>query len=249
MDRIQLHDPNLLNQIDMEEIPQHVGIIMDGNGRWAAERSMPRMMGHRAGMEQLRSAVRFSDHIGIDVLSVYAFSSENWNRPEEEVKGLMRLLLEYMKKELEELDREGVQIRFMGDIEQLPLQVQEALFAARDATATNQGLIFNIGINYGGQQEIIRACRKLAMDVEDGLLDADQIDQGVFEDTLFTAGLPPMDLLIRTSGEERLSNFMLYQAAYSELVFRDAFWPDFDADEYCKSLIIYQRRSRRFGGI
>ena len=249
MDRIQLRDPSLLQKINMDELPLHIGMIMDGNGRWATKRGMPRMMGHRAGMEQLRSVVRFSDRIGIDVLSVYAFSSENWSRPEEEVKGLMRLLLEYMKKELDELDREGVQIRFMGDMERLPLQVQEMLYMARDTTTTNEGLIFNIGINYGGKQEIIRACKRLAMDVEDELLAADQIDEAVFESALDTAGLPPMDLLIRTSGEERISNFMLYQAAYSEFVFRDVWWPDFNTDEYCKALIIYQQRSRRFGGL
>lgn len=246
---LHLKDQSLLEKLDFNAIPRHVGLIMDGNGRWAQKQKKPRMLGHRAGMEQLRSAVRFANNLDIEVLSIYAFSSENWRRPEEEIKGLMRLLLEYMKKELAELDREGVQIRFMGDIDQLPAQVYEALSMAQDTTLNNQGLIFNIGINYGGQQEVVRACRLIAEKVKNGQIDVRGIDEGLFAEYLYTTNLPPLDVVIRTSGEERLSNFMLYQVAYAELVFTEVLWPDFNEDVFCQALIEYQKRSRRFGAV
>lgn len=242
-------DKNLLEKVDRATLPRHVGIIMDGNGRWAQQRNMPRLMGHQAGMDQLRNIVRSSSEMGIEVLSIYAFSSENWNRPQEEVKGLMRLLLSYLTKELDELNRENVCIRFMGETEQLPRQVFEAIETARTTTMNNTGLIFNVGINYGGRLEIIRACKQLIRRMERGYVRFEDINEYQFEDYLYTAGLPALDLVIRTSGEERLSNFMLYQAAYAEFVFTSTLWPDFDENEYCKALITYQNRQRRFGAV
>lgn len=239
----------LIERLNPETVPKHVGLILDGNGRWAQERGMPRMMGHRAGMEQLRSAVRFAHDAGIEILSVYAFSSENWKRPEEEIKGLMRLLLEYMKKELEELNREGVLIRFMGETDQLPRQVYEALEIAKQQTAQNKGLIFNIGLNYGSQHEIVRACQILAQKAATGEMMPEDISNEIFEEQLYTGGLAALDLLIRTSGEERISNFMLYQLAYAELIFAKRYWPDFDEEAFCDALLEYEKRNRRFGGI
>ena len=237
---------------DSKKLPRHVAIIMDGNGRWAKRRGMPRSFGHKAGVEALRAIIRHSDDLGIEALTIYAFSTENWKRSAEEVGALMGLLLEYFTRELDELHEKNVRIRILGDIDGMPAGLerqQKALRDAMDRTRENTGLKLNIALNYGAQQEIARAARRLAEQVASGALDAKDIDCARFESELYTAGLPPVDLLIRTSGEMRLSNFLLYQLAYAEFYRTDTLWPDFDSDAYDEALRAYAQRERRFGGV
>lgn len=239
-------------QLDPKLMPRHVAVIMDGNGRWAKKRGMPRSFGHKAGVEALREIIRHSDHLGIEALTIYAFSTENWKRSAEEVGALMGLLLEYFTKELDELHREGVCIRILGDIEDMPKGLerqQAALYAAMEKTKENKGLKLNIALNYGGQQEIVRAAKKLAQMAAAGEIDPDKIDAQAFAAQLYTAGLPDVDFMIRTSGEMRLSNFLLYQMAYAEFYQTDVLWPDFDRAAYEEALAAYQKRNRRFGGV
>lgn len=238
--------------LDREKLPRHVAIIMDGNGRWAQRRGMPRTFGHKAGVEALREIIRHSDELGIEVLTIYAFSAENWRRSAEEVGALMGLLLEYFTRELDELNRKNVQIRILGDIDGMPRGLerqQAALHAAIERTRGNTGLRLCIALNYGGQQEIVRAARLLAQQVAAGELAPEEIDRERFAAELYTSGLPEVDLLIRTSGEMRLSNFLLYQLAYAEFYQTDTLWPDFDRDAYDEALLAYTRRNRRFGGV
>ena len=238
--------------LDPALMPRHVAVIMDGNGRWAKKRGMPRSFGHKAGVEALRGIIRHSDHLGIEALTIYAFSTENWKRSAEEVGALMGLLLEYFTKELDELHREGVCIRILGDIEDMPKGLerqQAALYAAMDKTKDNTGLKLNIALNYGGQQEIVRAAKKLAKMAAAGEINPDEIDAAAFAAQLYTAGLPDVDFMIRTSGEMRLSNFLLYQMAYAEFYQTDVLWPDFGIEAYETALAAYQKRNRRFGGV
>lgn len=238
--------------LDPARMPRHVAIIMDGNGRWAKKRGMPRTFGHKAGVEALREIIRHSDHLGIEALTIYAFSTENWKRSAEEVGALMGLLLEYFTKELDELHREGVCIRILGDIDDMPKGLerqQAALKAAMEKTKDNQGLKLNIALNYGGQQEIVHAAKNLARMAAAGEIDPEAIDGTMFANQLYTAGLPEVDFLIRTSGEMRLSNFLLYQMAYAEFYQTDVLWPDFDRAAYEEALAVYQKRNRRFGGV
>ena len=233
-------------------LPRHVAIIMDGNGRWAVKRGMPRSFGHKAGVEALRGIIRHSSDLGIEALTIYAFSAENWTRSVEEVGALMGLLLEYFTKELDELHRERVCIRILGDISGMPKGLekqQAALYAAMEKTKDNTGLKLNIALNYGGRQEIVRAARVLARRVKDGEITPEDIDMDMFASELYTAGLPEVDFLIRTSGEIRLSNFLLYQLAYAEFYQTDVLWPDFDQHAYDEALLAYTRRNRRFGGV
>ncbi|MED9821728.1 MAG: isoprenyl transferase [Christensenellales bacterium] len=239
-------------ELERELLPRHVAIIMDGNGRWAQKRGMPRTFGHKAGVEALREIIRHSDHLGIEALTIYAFSTENWKRSAEEVGALMGLLLEYFTRELVELHREHVRIRILGDISEMPKGLerqQQALYAAMDKTKDNTGLKLNIALNYGGRQEIVHAARTLALKAKNGEIRPEDIDMDVFASELYTAGLPEVDLLIRTSGEMRLSNFLLYQLAYAEFYQTDVLWPDFDRDAYDKALLAYTKRNRRFGGV
>lgn len=239
-------------ELERELLPRHVAIIMDGNGRWAQKRGMPRTFGHKAGVEALREIIRHSDHLGIEALTIYAFSTENWKRSAEEVGALMGLLLEYFTRELDELHREHVRIRILGDISEMPKGLerqQQALYAAMDKTKDNTGLKLNIALNYGGRQEIVHAARALALKAKNGEIRPEDIDMDVFASELYTAGLPEVDLLIRTSGEMRLSNFLLYQLAYAEFYQTDVLWPDFDRDAYDKALLAYTKRNRRFGGV
>lgn len=240
--------PELLHRLQDQSLPKHVGIIMDGNGRWAQSRSLPRAMGHRAGVERLRSVVRLTSDLGIKVLTLYAFSTENWKRPTDEVDLLMKLLMEFMTREIKELDANNVKIQIMGDLSRMSKLVQGAITSAMAKTALNTGLLLNIALNYGGRSEIVQAAKSIALDVLSGL-PIEEINEALFEDKLYTAKLPPLDLLIRTSGEQRLSNFMLYQSAYAELFFTNVHWPDFDDDQYMLALEEYQHRSRRFGGL
>ena len=227
----------------MTATPRHVAIIMDGNGRWAKARHLPRVAGHRKGIETVRTVARAARSLGIEVLTLYAFSSENWRRPAEEISDLMGLLRHFIKSDLDELAGEGVRLRVIGDHTAFAPDLVKMIDGAVARTATNTGSTLVIGLNYGSQDEIVRAARKLAG------LDPAQIDAAAVEAALDTGNLPPVDLLIRTSGEHRLSNFMLWQAAYAELLFVDTLWPDFGADALADAIAAFHRRDRRFGGL
>jgi len=228
--------------------PRHVAIIMDGNGRWAAKRGLPRAAGHRAGAEAVRTTLRAAAEAGVEVLTLYAFSSENWRRSEEEVTDLKGLLAFYVEKELETLHREGVRLLLIGDPNPFGPHLMERLQRAVDKTAQNKRLTLVVALNYGSRGEIAAAARKLAGEVARGEREASSIDEEVMSGHLDTAGLPELDLLIRTSGEVRLSNFLLWQAAYAELLFVDTLWPDFDAAAFNDALSRFAGRQRRFGG-
>ncbi len=226
-----------------ERLPRHVAIIMDGNGRWAGKRLMPRAFGHRAGVERLRGIIRLSSDLGLDALTLYAFSTENWKRPQEEISALCGLFVEFFLKEFDELHANGVVIRALGDVRAFPERVYSLIENAEKRTAKNDGLRLNIALNYGSHAEILRAVN---LAVQSGKTDWDEQS---FERLLYTHDLPPVDLLIRTGGDKRLSNFLLYQAAYAELMFTDEFWPDFSDASYVKMLNAFSGRSRRFGGL
>lgn len=234
--------------IDLERIPAHVAIIMDGNGRWARSRNLPHMAGHNAGMLAMKEIVKASSTLGVEHLTVYAFSTENWKRSTEEVSGIFRLLILYVEKELEELHENNVKVRILGDYEKLPKKAVKSLERSLEKTKDNTGLQFNIALNYGGRDEILRSVKKLAKEAEAGNLSADEITEDMISDSLYTAGIPDPDMIIRTSGEMRLSNYLLWQCAYSEFVFTDVLWPDFTREEYEKAIEIFQNRKRRFGG-
>jgi undecaprenyl diphosphate synthase len=236
-------------QLDPERLPAHVAVIMDGNGRWARQRGLPRVMGHRAGVEALKRTLRLCSDWGIGALTAYAFSTENWNRPGEEVTFLMTLFERVLARELEGLMREQVRIRFLGDLEQLPDGLQALISDATSRTAANSGIRFNVCTNYGGRRELVRAARRLAEQVAAGQLEPAAIDEERFAAELHTAGEVDPDLLIRTSGEQRISNFLLWQLAYAELHLTDTLWPDFDTSALLAALLDYQGRSRRFGGV
>ena len=232
-----------------DRLPTHVAIIMDGNGRWAQQRGLPRSAGHAAGTEALRDIIRASDDWGIQALSLYAFSTENWARSKDEVNALMGLLLKYFNSEIDELDEKNVCIRILGDVDGLPEPQRDAVKRAMERTKDNTGLKLNIALNYGGHAELIRAAQALAAKVAAGELKPEEITNEAFEAELYTAGLPPVDLLIRTSGEQRLSNFLLWQLAYTEFYFTDVPWPAFDKQELVKAIEKYNERDRRYGGV
>lgn len=240
---------DLMDQIVLERLPRHIAIIMDGNGRWAQKRGLPRSMGHRAGVEALRKVVKTCSNLGIEVLTVYAFSTENWSRPKDEVGVLMKLLTEYLRKELRELHENNVVIRAIGGLQDLPMEAQRELENSIKRTKNNTGLILNIALNYGGRYEIINAVKEISRDVLSGKQQIDAINEECFSDALFTRGLPDPDLMIRTSGEMRLSNFLLWQLAYTEIVVIDELWPDFGEKTLLDAIIAFQKRDRRFGGI
>lgn len=221
---------------------------MDGNGRWAQRRLLPRAAGHRAGVEAMRQVITRCDELGVEALTVYAFSTENWARSREEVSALMSLLLEYFTREIDELHRKNVRILILGDVDGLPQKQRDAVRAAMERTRGNTGLKLNIALNYGARAELTRAARMLAERAKAGEISPDDIDEDMLSGSLYTAGLPEVDLLIRTSGEQRLSNFLLYQLAYAEFVFDPILWPDFDAAALDRDIAEFQRRQRRFGG-
>ena len=235
--------------LDAARLPAHVAVIMDGNGRWANQRKLPRVMGHREGVEALKRTLRLCSDWGIGALTAYAFSTENWNRPGEEVSFLMTLFERVLARELEALVQEQVRIRFLGDLDQLPLGLQQLIADATARTAGNTGIHFNVCTNYGGRRELVRAARLLAEQVACGELDPAAIDEQCFASHLHTAGECDPDLLIRTSGEQRISNFLLWQLAYAELHITDVLWPDFDEAALITALHDYQSRQRRFGGV
>lgn len=237
-----------LTAIDKQKMPQHIAIIMDGNGRWANRRLMPRQIGHRAGMEALREIVETVGDLGIPYLTIYAFSTENWKRPQDEISHLMALLLEYLDAELETLHKKGVRIKILGNLAQLDSRVQEGLERACYKTRDNKELFLNIALNYGGRSEIVYALQKIAEKVKKGCLDPGAINEEIIEEHLYTSGMPDPDLLIRTAGEMRISNFLLWQIAYSEIWLTDVMWPDFNREVLLKAITDYQKRDRRFGG-
>lgn len=229
-------------------IPRHVAIIMDGNGRWAKRRLLPRIAGHRAGVEAVRRTIRAAGELGIQAVTLYAFSSENWRRPASEIADLMGLLRLYLRNEIAELEREGARLHFIGNWRQFEPDIVAMLEEAVARTAGNSRIDIAIALNYGAQDELVRAVRQLARDACDGTIDPATIDAATIEARLDTHALPPLDLMIRTSGEERLSNFLLWQAAYAELLFVDTLWPDFDRDALAAAVAAFGRRERRYGG-
>lgn len=238
-------EEQLLQQLDLARLPRHVAVIMDGNGRWARERRLPRVAGHRAGIEAVRETLEVSARLGIEVLTLYAFSQENWKRPRAEVTTLMTLLREYVRKELHTLQENNIRLRVIGRIDDLPSAARRELERALDATRDKTGLQFNIALSYGGRTEIVDACRSVLR----AGLDPDLVDAATFSGHLYTAGQPDPDLLIRTSGELRISNFLLWQIAYAEIWVTDTLWPDFRRLHLFEALADFQRRERRYGGL
>ncbi|TAH63257.1 MAG: isoprenyl transferase [Gottschalkiaceae bacterium] len=240
---------SLYDSIDKDRLPKHVAIIMDGNGRWAKNRFLPRTAGHREGVERVKEIVEVSGNLGIQFLTLFAFSTENWTRPKEEINVLMKLLVEYLRKELNTLHDNNVKINILGNLEKLPQLPREEVYYAINKTRNNNKMVLNIALNYGGRSEIINAIQSLIKDVQDAHVAIEDIDENIFSNYLFTSNQPDPDLLIRPSGEKRISNFLLYQIAYTEFVFTDVYWPEFTKEEFYKSIIEFQSRKRRFGGV
>ncbi len=238
-------EDRLLRQLDLARLPRHLAVIMDGNGRWARKRRLPRIAGHRAGISAVRELVETCAGIELPVLTVYAFSKENWKRPKAEVDFLMDLLRDYMRKELDELSANNIRVQVVGRMYELPEVVQDVLQKAMNATAANTGLVFNLALSYGGRAEIVDAARAL---IREGVRPED-VDEAAFARRLYTGGQPDPDLVVRTGGEFRVSNFLLWQIAYAELVMTDALWPDFRKRDLFQALLEFQRRERRFGGL
>jgi undecaprenyl diphosphate synthase len=234
---------------DAKRVPRHVAIVMDGNGRWAAQRGLMRSQGHRKGVETVRNTVRHAGEFGIEYLTLFSFSSENWSRPKSEINDLMGLLKLFIRKDLAELHRENVRVHIIGRRDNLAADIRKLIEEAEKLTAGNSGLQLIVAFNYGARDEILGSVRKLAAEVRDGNLQVEDIDDAGLSAGLDTAQFPDPDMIVRTSGEMRLSNFLLWQAAYSELVFVDCHWPDFSREEFANALAIYQSRDRRFGGL
>ena len=239
---------NVNTDIDMGNIPKHIAIIMDGNGRWAKARNIPRAMGHKAGVETIREIVKECNRLGVRYLTLYAFSTENWSRPQEEINSLMRLLVEYLKNEFNELHSNGIVINAIGEISKLPLICQNELNIASEKTKNNKGLILNLALNYGGRDEITRAFNLMYKDIKSGKLKEDHINEKIISNYMYTRNMPDPEIIIRPSGEKRLSNFLLWQCAYSEFWYSDIKWPDFKKEQLHKAILDYQKRDRRFGG-
>lgn len=241
--------PEVENPATALKIPVHLGVIMDGNGRWAKKRGLPRQAGHRAGAENLKRLCRLCGRHGVQYVTVYAFSTENWSRPSDEVEALMNLFIEFFRRYDPELAQEGIRVRFTGDLASLPERIRAIAREAEAVSLHRTRMQLIIAFNYGGRREIIDACRKLAVKVRVGELEPEQIDEAVFQGALYLPDVPDPDLLIRPSGEMRLSNFLLYETAYTELYFDDVLWPDFDEAAFLRALKAYTERDRRFGGI
>lgn len=246
---VDLGKDNLKGQIDKDNLPEHVAIIMDGNGRWAKERSRPRNYGHQVGVKRVKEIVEVAGNIGIKYLTLYAFSTENWKRPDAEIEGLMKLLVYYIRHELNTLHKNNIKINTLGDISKLPETPRKEVEKAIKKTKNNTSMVLNIGLNYGGRDDIIYGIKNLLKDMEMGNIDIDDINENNFKKYLYTKGQPDPDLLIRPSGEMRISNFLLYQIAYTEFWFSNIYWPDFGEEDFYQAIIDYQNRERRFGGI
>lgn len=243
----KLLDSRLVSHINVDKLPRHIAIIMDGNGRWAKQRSLPRIAGHRAGVESVDHVVSCCRELGVKALTLYSFSLDNWKRPPSEIDALMEILKEYLNKEIDRMIRENIRFNVIGRIQDLPPGVRGIVEDAMDRTKDQDGMVLSLAISYGSRDEIIGAVRKIAMGVRRGAIVPEEIDAAFFEKFLYTSGLPEIDLLIRTSGEKRVSNFMLWQMAYTELFFTDVLWPDFREKELLEAVIEFQRRERRFG--
>ena len=244
-------EAELLKAVTARPIPEHIAIIMDGNGRWATARNLPRTAGHRQGVEVLREIIETAVKLKIAHLTLNAFSTENWKRPESEVRALMSLMVEFLQKEIKTLHENNIRINMLGEIQGLPYYAAQEIKKSMELTKNNTGLQVNIAINYGSRAEIIRALKKIAQDIAQNRLSPDEISEDLFTQYLETKGIPDPDLMIRTGGEFRLSNFLLYQSAYTELLFTDKrlLWPDFSSRKFLKAILEYQNRVRRFGGI
>ncbi len=242
-------DAALMDQIDPKRLPRHIAIIMDGNGRWAQKNRLPRVEGHRRGVKTVDKIVTLCTEMHLEALTLYSFSDENWNRPRTEIEALMKILDQYLNRELERMKRENIRFNTIGRIHELPPAIQKLIRRATDYTHNNDGLVLTLALSYGGRQEIIDAVRKIAKQVQEGVLPIEDIDFQVMGSCLDTHDLPELDLLIRTSGEKRISNFLLYQMAYTELHYTQVFWPQFTEDDLLKAIIDFQNRERRFGMI
>ena len=236
-------------QVDFERLPRHVAIIMDGNGRWAKKRGLPRTAGHAAGAETFRTIATYCKDIGLEYLTVYAFSTENWKRPAEEVSAIMGLLKKYLLEAIGRMERDRVKMRFFGDLSPLSAELRELCLETEEIPKRYEGCQVNICLNYGGRDELLRAARAFALDCQEGRADPGHLTEAAFGQYLYSAGVPDPDLVIRPSGEVRISNFLLWQSAYAEFYFTDVLWPDFSKEELHRALAAYQGRSRRFGGV
>lgn len=236
-------------ELDYNNIPEHVAIIMDGNGRWAKQRNMPRTMGHKAGVETIRRIVKEADRLGIKYITLYAFSTENWKRPKDEVNALMKLLVQYLKSEVTELHKNGVVLKVLGDIEALQEECKKEIEESIELTKNNTGLVLNVAFNYGGRDEIIRAVKNIVIDLQSEKINKENINQDLFSEYLYTKDSPDPDLIIRPSGEQRISNFLLWQCAYSEFWYSNVNWPDFSEKDLQQAVYDYQNRDRRYGGV
>ena len=236
-------------EVAPRKVPTNLGIIMDGNGRWAKKRGLPRTAGHVTGAQVFRKITKYCEKCGVRYLTVYAFSTENWRRPQDEVESIMNLLRQYLKESLADFQNENIVVRFIGNREELAQDIRDLIEEAERSTAHKSGMTLNIALNYGGQQEIVNATRILAMKVEKGELRPEEINEKVLEQALYTEKQPPVDLILRPSGEYRLSNFLIWQSAYAEFVFMDVLWPDFKEEDLDRAFEEYARRDRRFGGV
>ncbi|MEW6087811.1 MAG: isoprenyl transferase [bacterium] len=242
-------EENLLKLINPGKMPRHIAIIMDGNGRWARQKGLPRVIGHKAGIEAIKDIIKLSSDLGIQVLTLYAFSVENWHRPKNEVNSLMKLLKTFLRNEIKELHKKNVRIMTIGRIQELPLFAQQEIYSAIEKTKNNTGLVLNLALNYSGRVDILEAVRKIIEKNESPGFNLKEFDEESFNGFLYTSGLPEPDLLIRTSGEYRISNFMLWQIAYTEIWITDVLWPDFRGIHLLEAILDYQKRKRRFGKI
>jgi len=240
---------NLYREIDKQKVPEHVAIIMDGNGRWATKKGLPRSYGHKRGVSVLKEILKVSKKLGCKILTVYAFSTENWTRPTKEVDFLINLFSEVLKNEIEEINRESSKIKFIGDLTPFPKTLKKIISSSESLTKNNNKFLLNVCVNYGGRQEIVKVAKEIALKSSSGEIKPSDVDEEFFNSELLTQGVKDPELLIRTSGEKRISNFLLWQLAYSEIYISDVFWPDFNEFEFLKAIIDYQSRNRRFGGI
>jgi undecaprenyl diphosphate synthase len=241
-------DAALLASLDPQRVPRHVAVIMDGNGRWAEKRGLPRIAGHRAGWKAIREVMDACDTLGVRYLTLYSFSSENWRRPEDEVKGLMSLFVEVLQAELRGMEERGVRLKLIGRDYDLPSSTREAFLKAEERTKDNTGMTLVVALNYGGRSELSDATRAIAREVAEGRLSPDAVDEQTVASHLYTAGIPDPDLVIRTSGEQRISNFLLWQIAYAELWVTSVLWPDFDRGDVLRAVTDFGKRARRYGG-
>lgn len=240
---------DLLKRIDKQKVPEHVAIIMDGNGRWATKKGLPRSFGHNKGVSVLKEILIASKKLGCKVLTVYAFSTENWTRPTQEVDFLINLFSEVLSKEIKEIHQESIKIKFIGDLTPFPESLKKIIHSSESLTGSNNNFLLNVCVNYGGRQEIVKVAKEIALKSSSGEIKPSEVNEELFNSELLTQGIKDPELLIRTSGEKRISNFLLWQLAYSEIYTSDVLWPDFNEFEFLKAIIDYQSRNRRFGGI